>query len=126
MDEDGDEFVSPALYQSNAKVCVCSIQLTQNPLHDQHLCPGELGGLHPEHLPRMVCDGLIGQIFDALEAVRCIDNQQTQEDGEGHSMSYKLHEGASQYLTQLNVEGQESRVKMQSKQDYSNRNKTFT
>lgn len=80
-------------------------RLTQHPLHDQHLCPGELGGLDPEHLSWVVCDGLIGQILDALKAVRGIDNQQTQEDGEGDSVSHELHERASQDLTKLEVEG---------------------
>lgn len=76
-------------------------KLTQNPLHDQHLCPGELSGLDPEHLSRVVCDGFIGQILDSLKAVGGIDNQQTQEDGEGDSVGYKFHEGASQDLTKL-------------------------
>lgn len=79
-------------------------QLTQHPLHDQHLRPGELGGLDPEHLPWVVCDGLIGQVLDTLKAVRCIDNQQTQEDSEGDGVSHELHEGASQDLTQLEGE----------------------
>lgn len=79
--------------------------LTQNPLHDQHLCPGELGGFDPEHLSGVVCDGLIGQVLDTLEAVGGVDNQQTQEDSEGHSMSHKLHEGASQDLTNLEGRG---------------------
>lgn len=81
--------------------CVVRRPLTQDPLHDQHLCPGELGGLDPEHLAGVIRDGLIGQVLDALEAVGGVDNQQTQEDGEGHSMSHKLHEGASQDLTNL-------------------------
>lgn len=70
-------------------------QLTQNPLHDQHLGPGKLGGFHPEHLSRVVCDGLIGQVLNTLKAVGGVDHQQTQENGEGNSMSHELHEGAS-------------------------------
>lgn len=80
-------------------------RLTQHPFHDQHLCPGELGGLDPEHLSRVVCDGLIWQVLDALKTVGGIDNQQTQEDGEGDSVSHKLHERATQDLTKLQVEG---------------------
>lgn len=76
-------------------------RLTQHPFHDQHLSPGELCGLDPEHLPRVVCDGLIGQVLDAIKAVRAVDNQQTQEDGEGDGVSHELHEGASQDLTKL-------------------------
>lgn len=76
-------------------------RLTQHPLHDQHLCPGELGGLEPEHLSWVICDGLIGQVLDTLKAVRGVDNQKTQEDCEGHSVSHELHEGASQDLTKL-------------------------
>ncbi len=78
-------------------------RLTQHPLHDQHLCPRELGGLDPEHLSRVVCDGLIGQVLDAFKAVGGVDNQQTQEDGEGDSVSHEFHEGASQDLTKLEV-----------------------
>ena len=69
--------------------------LTQHPLHDQHLGPGELGGLDPEHLPWMVCDGLIRQVLNTLKAVGGVDNQQTQENSEGNRMSHELHEGAS-------------------------------
>lgn len=76
-------------------------QLTQHPLHDQHLCPGELRGFDSEHLPRVVCDGLIGQVLDTLKAVGGVDNQQTQKDGEGDSMSHEFHEGAPQDLTNL-------------------------
>lgn len=79
--------------------------LTQHPLHDHDLCPGKLGGLDPEHLSWVVCDGLIGQVLDTLKAVGSIDNQQTQEDGEGDSVSHELHEGASQDLTNLKVRG---------------------
>ena len=79
--------------------CVCTVcvarQLTQHPLHDQHLCPGELGGFDSKHLSRVVRDGLVGQVLDTLKAVGGIDNQQTQEDGEGDGMSHKLHERAS-------------------------------
>lgn len=77
--------------------------LTQHPLHDQHLCPGELCGLDPEHLSWVVRNGLVGQVLDTFKAVWGIDNQQTQEDGEGNGMSHKLHEGASQDLTNLKV-----------------------
>ena len=75
-------------------MCVTK-RLTQHPLHDQHLCPGELGGFDPEHLSRVVCDGLVGQVLDTLKTVGGIDDQQTQEDGEGDSMRHKLHKGAS-------------------------------
>ena len=75
--------------------------LTQHPFHDQHLCPGKLSGLDPEHLSWVVCDSLIGQVLDTLKAVGGVDNQQTQEDGEGDSVSHKLHEGASKDLTKL-------------------------
>lgn len=51
----------------------------------------------------MVCDGLVGQVLDTLEAVGGIDDEQTQEDGEGDSMRDELHEGASQDLTNLKV-----------------------
>lgn len=83
-------------------VCVRR-RLTQHPLHDQHLCPGELGGLDPEDLPRVVCDGLIGKVLHTLKAVRGVDDQQTQEDGEGDGVGHELHEGASQDLTELEV-----------------------
>ena len=86
-------------------VCTVSVRrrLTQHPFHDQHLCPGELGGLDPEHLPRVVCDGFVGQVLDTLKAVGGVDDQQTQEDGEGDGVSHKLHEGASQDLSYLEV-----------------------
>lgn len=51
----------------------------------------------------MVCDGLVGQVLDTLEAVGGVDDEQTQEDGEGDSVRDKLHEGASQDLTNLKV-----------------------
>lgn len=69
--------------------------LTQHPFHDQHLGPGKLGGFDPEHLSRVVCDGFIGQVLNTLKAVGGVDDQQTQENGEGNCMSHKLHEGAS-------------------------------
>lgn len=75
--------------------------LTQHPLHDQHFSPGELSGLDPEHLARVVSDGLVGQVLDPLETVRGVDDQQAQEEAEGHGVGHKLHEGTSQDLTQL-------------------------
>lgn len=51
----------------------------------------------------MVCDGLVGQVLDTLEAVGGVDDEQTQEDGEGDSVRDELHEGASQDLTDLKV-----------------------
>lgn len=74
---------------------MCEKLLTQHPFHDQHLGPGELGGFDPEHLPWVVCDGLIGQVLNTLKAVGGVDDQQTQENGEGNRMSHELHEGAS-------------------------------
>lgn len=74
---------------------MCVKLLTQHPLHDQHLGPGELGGFDPKHLPWVVCDGLIGQVLHTLKTVGGVDHQQTQENGEGNRMSHELHEGAS-------------------------------
>lgn len=51
----------------------------------------------------MVCDGLVGKVLYSFKAVGSIDDQETQEDGEGDSVSHKLHEGASQDLTKLEV-----------------------
>lgn len=51
----------------------------------------------------MVCDGLVGQVLDTLKAVGGVNDEQTQEDGEGDSVRYELHEGASQDLTNLKV-----------------------
>lgn len=85
-----------------ANVCVRK-WLTQHPLHDQHLSPGELGGFDPEHLSRVICDSLIGQVLDPFKAVGSVDNQQAEEEGEGDSVRHKLHEGASQDLTKLKV-----------------------
>ncbi len=76
-------------------------RLTQHPLHDQHLCPGKLGGFDPENLSRVVCDGLIGKVLDTLKAVGGVYDKETQEDGEGHGVSNKLHERTSQDLTNL-------------------------
>lgn len=76
-------------------------ELTQHPLHDQHLCPGELRGFDPEHLPRVVCDGFVGQILDTHKAVGGVKDEQTQKDGEGDCVRHKFHEGASQDLTNL-------------------------
>ena len=55
-------------FQMNVFICE-KRQLTQHPLHDQHLRPGELGGFDPEDLPWIVCDGFIGQILDTFKAV---------------------------------------------------------
>lgn len=77
------------------------IWLTQHPLHDQHLCPRELGGFDPEHLSWVVCDGLVGQVLHTLKAVWSIDDQQAKEEGEGYSVSHELHEGTAQNLTKL-------------------------
>ncbi len=67
--------------------------LTQNPFHDEELGPGELRGLDAKHLPRMIRYGLVWEVLHTLEPVRCIQNQQTQKDGERYGVSDKLHEG---------------------------------
>lgn len=57
----------------------------------------------------MVCDGLVGQVLNTHEAVRGVEDEQTQEDGEGDGVSHELHEGASQDLTNLKGGGGEVR-----------------
>lgn len=75
--------------------------LTQHPFHDEKFCPGELSGFDPENLAWVICDGLIGEILHSLKTVWSIQHEQAQEDGEGDSMSHKLHKGTAKNLTQL-------------------------
>lgn len=75
--------------------------LTKYPLHYQHLCPRELSGFDAKDLPRMISDGFVRKVFDSCEAVRGIENQKTQEEGEWHCVSYKLHKGTAENLAHL-------------------------
>ncbi len=75
--------------------------LTQHPFHYQHLCPRELSGFNAKDLPWMINDGFVRKVFDSWEAVRGIQNQKTQEEGEWDSVSYKFHKGTAENLAHL-------------------------
>lgn len=75
--------------------------LTQYPLHDQQFCPWELGCFDSEYLFWMICDGLVGEIFDSLKPIWSVHYQQSKEDCERNCMSHKLHERTPKGTSQL-------------------------
>lgn len=81
--------------------CFCIHWPTCHPHHDEDLRPCEASGLHPEDLERVVRYRDVGQSGDTLEAVRCVKDEQTEEDDERSCVSHKLHKRTSQDLPQL-------------------------
>lgn len=49
----------------------------------------------------MISDGFVRKVFDSCEAIRSIENQKTQKEGERDGVSYKLHKGTAENLANL-------------------------